>query len=186
MSNDLTKHHIIPTLLAPRLRLRAIEPKDASAIYKIRSDLANMRFIKISPYENIDRALKFIKKVEKDMDQGKMFYWVLELEGTLDAIGTICLWSFSKDRKNAEIGYELLPSMQGKGYADEALKAVIKFAKNELMLKQIDAVTHEEHGASINLLTHNNFVPLGYLNEFDPNGKKQIRKESSFQSHYSF
>lgn len=175
MSNDLTKHHIIPTLLTPRLRLRALETKDATAIFKIRSNLENMKFIKMSPYENTERALKFIKNVENDMDQGKVFYWVLELEGTLDAIGTICLWSFSKDRKNAEIGYELLSSMQGKGYADEALKAVIKFAKNELMLNQIDAVTHEDHSDSISLLTNNNFVSLGYLNEFDPSATEDSK-----------
>ncbi|MBF4691923.1 GNAT family N-acetyltransferase [Fusibacter ferrireducens] len=172
MSNDLTKHHIIPTLLTPRLRLRALESKDAPTIFKIRSDVENMKFVKASPYENIERALKFVKKAEEDMDQGKVFYWILEREGILDAIGTMCLWSFSKDRKNAEICYELMPSMQGNGYADEALKAVIKFAKHELMLKQIDAVTHEDHDASIKLLTHNHFVPLGYLNEFDPNVKE--------------
>ena len=171
MSNDLTKHHIVPTLLTPRLRLRPIETKDAPAIFEMRSDLENMKFVKMSPYENTERALKFIKNVEKDMDQGKVFYWVLELEGTLNAIGTICLWSFSKDRKNAEIGYEILPSMQGKGYADDALKAVIKFAKNELMLMQIDAVTHENHEASIRLLTNNNFILMGYLNEIDPLAK---------------
>ncbi|GAU78508.1 GNAT family N-acetyltransferase [Fusibacter sp. 3D3] len=171
MSNDLIKHHRVPTLLTSRLRLRAIETKDAPSIFEMRSNLENMKFVKMSPYENTERALKFIKNVESDMDHGKVFYWVLELEGSLDVIGTICLWSFSKDRKNAEIGYELLSTMQGQGYADEALKAVIKFAKNELMLKQIDAVSHEDHSASLKLLTNNNFTLLGYLNEIDPSVK---------------
>ena len=168
MSNNLIKHHIVPTLLTPRLRIRAVEAKDAPALYQIRSDLENLKFVEITPYEDIERANRFVKNVELDMDQGKVFFWVLELEGTLEVVGTICLWSFSQDRRKAEVGYELLRSMQGQGYADEALKAVIKFARNELMLKQMDAITHENHDASIKLLTNNHFKSIGYIKEIDP------------------
>ena len=64
MSNNLIKHHIVPTLLTPRLRIRAVEAKDAPALYQIRSDLENLKFVEITPYEDIERANKFVKNVE--------------------------------------------------------------------------------------------------------------------------
>jgi ribosomal-protein-alanine N-acetyltransferase len=144
---------------------------DASFIYKLRSNEKNMKFVEMKPYENIQRAESFIKNVSKDIDKGNVFFWVIETKNSLTKVGTICLWSFSKENQSAEIGYELLPSYQKKGYANEAMPSVIDFAKNKLELEKIHAITHEGHQSSIKLLLRNGFKVLGKVNALIPNAE---------------
>lgn len=164
--NEINKKPI--TRSTNRLVIRKIRMNDASFIYKLRSNEKNMKFVEMKPYKDIRRAESFIKNVLIDIDNGNVFFWVIETKDSLTKIGTICLWSFSQKNQSAEIGYELLPSYQKKGYANEALCSILNFAQTQLNLKAIDAITHEKHDASIQLLMKNRFIRLGYVNELMP------------------
>ena len=72
-------------------------------------------------------------------------------------IGTVCLWNFSLDNKIAEIGYELIPDYQKKGFMTEAVNSVVNFAFNHLKLDKIEAYTHKENENSKKLLLTSNF-----------------------------
>jgi len=52
---------------------------------------------------------------------------------------------------NVDIGFSLLKEFQGKGYAFEATKAVLQFAK-EIGLKRVEAITNKENKSSQRLL----------------------------------
>lgn len=158
----------LKSIYTERLKIRLIKETDVTFIYKLRSNKNNAQFVEMKPYESIKRAQKFINHVTEDIKKGEVFFWILELKNTGEAIGTICLWSFSKDRESAEVGYELMKSFQRKGYAYEALKAIIDFANKSLSLKNLDAITNENHKASINLLLKNNFKSIGYVNQVIP------------------
>jgi len=164
--NDINKKLII--LTTNRLIIRKIRMNDALFIYNLRSNDKNMKLVEIKPYENIQRAESFIKNVSEDIGNGNVFLWVIETKNSLTKVGTICLWSFSKENQSAEIGYELLPLYQKKGYAHEALQSILNFAETRLNLKAINAITHEKHEASIQLLLKNDFLHLGYVNELMP------------------
>lgn len=156
------------TVSSRRLNIRKIKKSDASFIYELRSDDNNMKYVEMKPYADLERAKTFIENVTRDIDKHEVFFWIIERKTGEIKIGTICLWSFSKDKKSAEIGYELLPSYQKKGYANEAMISVIDFAKNKLELEKIDAITHEGHQSSIKLLLKNDFRALGYVKELIP------------------
>jgi len=145
--------------------------EDADFIYKLRSNINNTQFVEMKPYENIERAKNFICRVKEDIAKDEVFFWGIELKNSGEVIGTICLWSFSKDNKRAEVGYELMEGYQKKGYATEALRGVLDFARKNLSLKCLDAITHEDHLASIRLLLKNDFVVLGYANQVMPDGE---------------
>ena len=73
-------------------------------------------------------------------------------------IGTICLFEFADDNFKAEIGYELLPSYQGKGLMQEAVSKVLEFGFQHLGLNSIEAYTHSENQSSTRLLEKFNFT----------------------------
>jgi len=166
--NELNLKQKLLTIYSKNLCIRKIRMSDAAFIYKLRSNEENMKYVEMKPYETIERAASFICNVIEDIEKNEVFFWTIETKDTHISIGTICLWSFSKEKKSAEIGYELLPSHQKKGYANEALGQVITFAKEESELEIIDTITHEGHKASIRLLIKNDFKLIGFVHEMMP------------------
>ena len=67
------------------------------------------------------------------------------------------MWNFSEDRKIAEIGYDLHPDFHKKGIMNEALKTILNYGGKSLNLKTLEAYTHKNNEASINLLLNNGF-----------------------------
>jgi ribosomal-protein-alanine N-acetyltransferase len=85
-------------------------------------------------------------------------YWAISLKNEPGLLGTICMWNFDAEKNMAEIGYELMPSHQGKGIMNEAMQAIITYSFNELQLRVLAAIAHPDNEASANLLKRNRFV----------------------------
>ena len=67
------------------------------------------------------------------------------------------MWQFSKDKKVAELGYELSRKYQGMGYMTEAVKQVINFAFETNKMDSLFAYTHHLNTRSVELLKRLNF-----------------------------
>lgn len=155
--NNTTSINSFPILTSERLSLRAISETDASTILTLRSDEIVTKFIARTKMKSEKEALQFISDRKKDNANYKVFYWAIELKSNYNMIGTVCLWNLSKDKKYAEIGYELLPTYFGNGYMGEAIKEVVKFGFEIIELQTIEAFTHFDNVSSIKLLEKNNF-----------------------------
>lgn len=77
-----------------------------------------------------------------------------------ELIGDLCFKGLSEDGA-AEIGYGLLPEFWGKGYATEAVTAMVNWALAQPGVKCIEAETEPENYASQNVLTKVGFRPTG-------------------------
>lgn len=157
---ELSKQKIFtpfPELTTARLHLRQLVKTDDESIYKLRSDERVNKFIDRPKQISIETAQAFIFNINDGIATDKWIYWALCFKDEKNLAGTICLWNFSDDKTEAEIGYELLPKFHGRGIMDEALKSVIEFAKEKLRLKKILAFTHKENESSTKLLQRNNF-----------------------------
>jgi len=77
--------------------------------------------------------------------------WAIRAKTDDSFIGlvTLCL---HHNRIDTEISYELLPEWWRKGYAAEAVRAVIDYALDELGLSRVIAETQSANTASIRLL----------------------------------
>lgn len=146
-----------PNLSSDRLTYRRVTKEDASQVFFLRSDKGVNKYIQRKFPETISDAEAFITKTNKSVDENTLFYWAINLNETSDLIGSICLWNISEDKKTAEVGYDLHPSFQKKGYMDEAIKTIIQFGLNEINLNAIEAFTHKENMPSKKLLTRNGF-----------------------------
>jgi len=141
-----------------RLELKGINESYVEDILRIRSnEIVNQFVRRNSPKNNYD-ALQFILTIQQKTQNNEAFYWGISLKDQPNLIGTICLWKFSEDRKEAEVGYELLPDYHRQGIMSEALKAVSDFGINDLHLQEIVAMTNTFNENSKALLLKNDYV----------------------------
>lgn len=134
-----------------RLLLTPPTLDDVPAIFRLRTDPEVAVHLNRKLQTSVEEAEAFIVKLNTGFDEGKWHYWLVKSKEEGTFLGTICLWNFSEDRLSAEVGYELLPEYQGKGFASEALEAVLGFGFNILGLGRIDAIIEAPNGRSISL-----------------------------------
>lgn len=150
-----------PEIITKRLRLREIISQDTPEIFFLRTDEKVTKYIE-RPEENktktIQDAKEFIAKLNMFYANDQSISWGICLDSDPKLIGSICLWNFSEDRKTAEVGYDLNPDFQGKGFMSEALQNVIKFGFEKLKLNSIEAFTHKDNRASKQLLERHRFI----------------------------
>jgi len=146
-----------PELKTERLMLRQLTEADSQEIFFLRTDEGVNIYIERPRPKSIDDAKKFISKTNDGINRNEWIDWAITLKDTQKLIGSICLWNFSENKTNAEIGFELKPEYQGKGIMNEALICILEFGFKSISLSSIDAYTHKNNISSIKLLKKNNF-----------------------------
>ncbi|SFN15368.1 ribosomal-protein-alanine N-acetyltransferase [Algoriella xinjiangensis] len=149
---------MFPIIKTERLTLNQVELNDAEFILFQRSSPEVTKYIRREPYTKVEQAIAFIEMITQQFTEKQSYTWALRNPETNEMLGSICLWNFSEDRKTAEIGYDLHPNFQGKGFMNEAMQATINYGFNQLNLNQIEAFTSKYNETSKKLLTQNNFI----------------------------
>lgn len=157
----MIKFNPFPKLETERLILRQLDIQDENEIFQLRSDGRVQEFLDRPKANTIEDAKRFIEKIIKGINGNECLYWAITMKNEKKLIGTICLWSFSLEKNSAEIGYELLPDFQGKGFMQEAIKEIVHYGFNVLKLDSIDAYTHPRNIKSIKLAERFGFVYNG-------------------------
>lgn len=147
-----------PVLETERLTLRALNLDDAKAIFGLRTNKEVNEFIDRKRPNNLSEARAFIDRISHLTSNNQGIFWVIEAKNNYQLVGTIGLRNFEDEEDYAEIGYELDPSYQQKGYMSEAFDAVLAYGFQEMELKTIEAFTHYNNEASIALLEKQKFV----------------------------
>ncbi|MBK9014916.1 MAG: GNAT family N-acetyltransferase [Saprospiraceae bacterium] len=150
-----------PNLYTDRLELRPFQDLDAPEIFLQRSDERILQHISIQKAETLEDALAFIHLIEKNMENGEGMNWAICLKDETKLIGTICLWNFQPEKSIAELGYSLHPDHWGKGYASEALAAVVDFGFEKIGAAILEAYVQTANIASVKLLEKAGFVKTG-------------------------
>ena len=155
----------LPTIEAPRVTLRRISEQDVDAFYAIFSDAEVMRYWSTPPLTDRDVAAKLIKEIDDDWQRRALLKWGLALRADGRLIGSVTLFNLDLNHRRSEIGYALARDHWGRGYMNEALMAVLKFAFEELDLHRIEADVDPRNAASIKTLERLGFQREGYLRE---------------------
>lgn len=146
-----------PELDTDRLLLRALMFADAEQLLAIRSNDEVNRYIGRSSAQSPEAISQFIEARMNDMANKQGIYWGVELKSTGKLIGAICYWNFNYEAVSAEIGYELLPSEQGKGLMKEAINSVLAYGFNKMELDTITAWPSPVNVRSVQLLERHHF-----------------------------
>lgn len=152
-----------PILKTARLQLIEVTPEHAPALFHILSNEDVTRFYGMNPLREQEDALHIIESFKQTFDSRQGIRWGMIIRDGGTFIGTIGLNHLSLYSKKAEIGFELDPAHWRRGYAAEAIEAVLAYAYETLGLYRMGAVTFLENTSSIQLLTRIGFEEEGIL-----------------------
>jgi ribosomal-protein-alanine N-acetyltransferase len=147
--------HEFPQLTTERLLLRQLTMSDTAEVFRNFSDPEVVRYF-MTPLTDIEGAVKMVGELIGLFEQGKSIFWAVTLlnEGTF--LGT-CSFEKITNQGCGEVGFDLGLAWWGRGLMSEALRAVIRYGFDVLVLKEIVAITSVNNRRAINLLTHLGF-----------------------------
>lgn len=147
-------------LYTQRLIIRPVKREDISALFAYRSDPEVSHFLP-REYHTKDDVLYLVDKTSPVPNvPGTWFQLVVVEKEKGEVIGDIGIHFIEGDIENgqAEIGYTFAKQHQGKGYATEAVIAVIAFLFSELKKRRITAGIDPGNIASERLLQRIGFT----------------------------
>ncbi|HMS67602.1 MAG TPA: GNAT family N-acetyltransferase [Saprospiraceae bacterium] len=157
-----------PVLTTERLTLRQLLITDEHEIFILRSDSEINKYLNRPLSNTIDDARNFIIKINENIYKNAAIYWAITFSDNDILVGTICLYGFSDENENCEIGFELLTNFHGQGIMKEAVEKVINYAFNTIKVKTIEAFFHRDNQSSINLLEKVLFINSNKSDEANP------------------
>lgn len=155
----------LPTIDATRLCLRWISERDVEAFYAIYSHPEVMRYWSTPPLANREVAASLIKEIHDGWQRRALLKWGIALRSDDQLIGSITLFNLDFNNRRAEIGYALGRDYWGRGYMNEALMALLKYAFEVLDLHRLEADIDPRNTASIKTVERLGFQREGYLRE---------------------
>ena len=148
-------------IISERLTLRPIQIQDAKAVFEYRSNGRVNKYQGWIPQIVADVNDFIIYKVSPQIDlPGTWFQFVIVKNDTHELIGDIGVHFLPDDDSQVELGCTLNEVHQGKGYATEALREVIRYVFGPLGKRRIIASIDPRNLASVRL-----FERLGFSRE---------------------
>ena len=151
---------VIPTLATDRLLLRAFEPRDESAYLAMMADPEVTRFLGDGRPLNEADAWRQLALILGHWTLRGFGLWAVEERATGELVGRVgCLepagWP------GFEIGWVLARPFWGKGYATEAARAALQFARDVLERDRIISLIRPGNDASIRVAEKLGAAPDG-------------------------
>lgn len=140
-----------PELLSDRLILRQIVNDDARVVLQGYSDARVNGHMSVS-YHSLDEVQEQLTWYEELYNNHTGIWWGICLSSTGEMIGNGGFHLWHHTHRTAELGYWLLPEHQKKGYALEAMRAMILYGFNEMNLHRIEAIVDSGNHPSSALL----------------------------------
>ncbi|WP_163337353.1 GNAT family N-acetyltransferase [Desulfopila sp. IMCC35008] len=139
------------TIKGHKINLRPLDVADTAVLFSYRSLPEVYRYQQWLP-ESVADALSFIESYGFDRqairDRWNQFAVIETPSGQLIGDCGFCLCSEGE----AEIGYTIMPTLQGRGHGTDCVKTLITFLFDQLPLHSIKAVTDPGNRPSISLL----------------------------------
>lgn len=155
----------IPTLQGPRLRLRALDMRDADALFALHSDQRVMRYWSFTAWTQRQQAVDHIARLAREREVMEFYPWVATLPDSDELVGTCSLFGVHREHARGVIGYALAPRLWGQGLAGSMLRLALDFAFDTLDLNRIEADIDPLNIASCKLVERAGFEREGLLRE---------------------
>jgi RimJ/RimL family protein N-acetyltransferase len=128
-----------PVLTTERLRLRQLTHADADAVMAMGSSPEVLRYLNDPPVDTRDKAIEMIDWLNRLYQKHDAVQWGITLRGDDHLIGQCGCYGWDRANRRVDIGYHLMPSHWGKGYATEAARAAIGWCFDNLDVHRIQA-----------------------------------------------
>jgi RimJ/RimL family protein N-acetyltransferase len=139
-------------LTTHRLILRQFTPQDAPFILSLLNDPAFLHFIGDKGVRTIDDARNYLTNGPIASYQRHGFgLYLVELKETGTPIG-MCGLLKRDSLEHVDLGFAFMPDYRRQGFGFESASAVLSYARKDLKLGHILAITNPDNAGSINLL----------------------------------
>jgi [ribosomal protein S5]-alanine N-acetyltransferase len=157
-----------------RLKLRELIFQDALFIIELLNSPGWLQYIGDRGVQSEDQAQMYIQNgpIKSYLDNGFGLYLVYEKSSGLP-VG-LCGLIKRETLDHPDLGFAFLPEYMGKGYAFEAAKGVLEYAKSNLILNEIVAIVQSNNTSSIRLLNKLGFKFIGYFMHSDGKDKLEL------------
>ncbi len=147
-----------------RLILRRFNLGDTNHFYEYRSDL---KISKFQSWENVQyhEAESFVNEQMNNNPNipGSWFQFAIALTESNQLIGDCALHTLLDESRIVEVGYTISSEYQGKGYASEALRALLDYIFHTLGKHKVIAFTDVRNKKSIAVLERVGLRREGHL-----------------------
>lgn len=146
-----------------RLKLRTFIIDDAEFILDLLNDSSFLRFIGDKGVRNLDDARNYLTNGPIASYQRHGFgLYLVELKDSQTPIGMCGL--LKRDAlEHVDLGFAFMPDYRRHGYGFESASAVLSYARKDLILGHILAITNPDNEGSINLLEKLGFKFKGMM-----------------------
>lgn len=146
-----------------RLLLRRFRPGDAETLAAYRSKPAVALYQSWRAPYSVERARYAIETMAAaDPEQPGWFQYAVELAAAGTHIGDVGV-NLNDNLRQAEIGYTIAPEQQGRGYATEAVRALLDHLFRMRGLHKVSAECDARNVASARVLERLGFTREGLL-----------------------
>jgi RimJ/RimL family protein N-acetyltransferase len=154
-----------PTLQTARLLLRPFADTDSEAIYALQSNARVLRYWDSPPWTDRARAAAFMAACRQIEQDGSGARFAIESVQTRAFVGWCSMFRWNPVYRSLGIGYCLDEPAWGKGYATEAVGAMLHWAYDALDLNRVDAELDTRNAASARVLEKLGFEQEGLRRE---------------------
>ena len=138
-------------IVTARLRIDALQPEDATALFACRADPEVSRYQGWKP-ASVAEAARFIEAQQRIVPDTPGTWWqrAIRLRDSGELIGDLGLHFL--DDASVELGISLAPAHQRRGYAREAVELMLDFVFGGLHKQRMVALVDPRNAACIRLL----------------------------------
>ena len=164
----------------PRLTLRPLGTEFLDSAHQYSSDAENTKYMVFLPNESISETKAFLLACEHEWAKSTPAFYEFAILKDGVHIGAVGI--YTNERKDtAELGWILNPSYHNRGYATEAARAVMDFAKTELNIRRFVAHCDTENAASRKVMEKLGFVRTSETGGRKNKGSDKERREYTYE-----
>ena len=153
------------TLRTARLDLRPLTPADAAGLFALKSDPVVQRYGSHPAWTDPQLAVDYIERDRRSMAEGQHAQFAIARREDGAMLGTCTLYALDAQCRRADVGYALLPSAWGHGFANEAVTALLDWGFEHLDLNRVEADIDPRNTPSARALERLGFTREGLLRE---------------------
>lgn len=140
-----------------RLLLRPLELTDAEVMFAMDNNPIVHKYLWQQPTQTIEETIKILEYIRKQYVENNIGRFATILKETGEFIGWTGIKYINDHVENGntnfyDYGYRLDEKFWNKGYATEASIAWLDYGFNKMNIKEMNAYTHAENGASNHVL----------------------------------
>lgn len=154
-------------VVSPELKLRAVEPEDASIIWEIECDscqwVSNGMMAPMSMHVITEYALNYDADPYRSGQLRMVAYVINQADDTKKTVGLVDLYDISARNHTAFTGIYVREEYRGLGYGREMLRLIERYAFNVLNIRMLAARIASVNAGSWKLYESSGFEKAGTL-----------------------